>query len=48
MVASPAVVPVEEVEKAGRDIGFFQVETKLIKILDKLSKNEYNIFGINI
>ena len=24
MVASPAVVPVEEAEKAGRDIGFFQ------------------------
>ena len=24
MVASPAAVPVEEAEKAGRDIGFFQ------------------------
>ena len=24
MVASPAVVPVEEEEKAGRDISFFQ------------------------
>ena len=33
MVASPAVVPVEEAEKAGRDIGFFK----------KVSKRTYDV-----
>ena len=33
MVASPAAVPVEEAEKAGRDIGFFNLKQNLLKFL---------------